>query len=193
MDTKTDVAKPVQVMDIQPPKPAQTMVGDTVVEEVVEMPTTDVASSVTSQPTAVESEPVAEIATEETAPEAAPAPEPVFAEETQPAQAELTESAPLVAKPAAKAPSHRGPVVPIVVALVVAIGLAVTTVMVYSDQKESPAVKDSSKTPVTAQSGPTAKTTDIDDTNKAIDDNLSTVDDTKDFDDNSLSDTTLGL
>ena len=163
---------PTPVMDIQPaPKPPEQPSAP-----VAETPAAEAIVPETAVPQAVE-------APSPTAPPAAPAPDPA------PVTDEAAPAEPLAAKPIAN--HHTVPIGAILVAVFVAIALGVVSVIAYqSSNKQSetkaPAQQSTTQTPAVTGS-------DVDATSKAVDDSLGQVDETTEFDTNSLSDTVLDL
>jgi cell wall-associated NlpC family hydrolase len=110
----------------------------------------------------------------------------------------INESAPvetpaLSAKAPAKQPSHKKSYLAVMCAVLVSGAFAVLAVMMYvsGETKETPAT-DSNQQVIVSQPEK-ATTSDIDSADKAIDDSMSALDDTTDYGDNAVSDTTLGL
>lgn len=164
----TEQPKPTPVMDIQPPQPVSQSPDTTVDTPVAEAPAETEATTDTEQ-----------------TPESVDAPVPATTEPEAP-QA-------LVATPST-ANHHKIPVVPIIVAIVIAIALAVAAVLAYTKQQDKDqAASPTAQTTKTETTTTAAPTQDIDDTTKAVDGELNKVDDAKDFDSNSLSDSSLTL
>lgn len=86
------------------------------------------------------------------------------------------------------------PVVAIVVALIIALGLAGLTVFAYMKNKNSvkPEYDATTQQPTVAKTTP-ATTSDVDATTKEVDTTLQEIDNAEDFADASLTDATLGL
>lgn len=127
--------------------------------------------------------------------------QPVPAPEQQPdapaAASEATPVAdptPVLAAIVPKHKSHRTPVLAIVCAVLIAGVFATIAVMVYLSNPNAEQANDVSQQPTsgTVQQN-TATTDDVAETEKAIDESLSGVDDAADYDESSVSDTTLGL
>ncbi len=137
-------------------------------------------------------------------PVSAPTPAaPPVPEEPAPASAQSTETAaagetPAQATPAlaAVASAHkprRMPMIAIVCAVLFTGIFAAVAVVAYMS-KSNVKTTDSSQQPATnATSEPPATAADVTDTDKAIDDSMSSVDDAADYNDAGVSDTTLGL
>ncbi len=178
-----NTTKPGQVMDIQPTPAASSVIT----------PTTAIASPELVVPAApVEEQPVAQT-------EVAPAPttdaptEPVVAPDDA-TSSHNEQSSEVPAPLAAQAsPAHKKPILPVIIAVLIAAALIGVAVFAYMQQNKKPAASTGGNS--TGQTEAPAKATgaDVDSTNKAIDDNLGTTNDAADFDDNTLSDTTLGL
>ncbi len=178
--------RPIPVMDIQPPQapvPASPLTPATVSNDAVtEEPDNAVVEAPAQQQDVPVNEPV-----EDVTPTAAP-------DAQIPATAEPAEATQLVAVPGAAAhKQHKAPLVPIIIALIVAIALAVVAVLLYLGQDKTTTNKGTANTSQNQSTTTPATTEAIDETSKAVDDSLSGVDDTKDFDDASLSDSTLAL
>lgn len=89
--------------------------------------------------------------------------------------------------------THKAPIGAIISAVLIAVLLAVVSVVAYMrTQDKKPAATSSNST--TATKAPeTVTATDVDAASSDIDSNLSQVDDTADFNSDSLSDSALGL
>jgi hypothetical protein len=95
---------------------------------------------------------------------------------------------------AAHATKKHSPVVPIVVAGIIALALIAVTVFAFLKTKETTTPDGDDHTSPTHQETSSAATTqDIDDANKEIDQTLTAVDEAKDFPEADLSDQSLGL
>lgn len=183
-----DVTPPHSVMDVTPP-PADPVIGEAAAAAPPETP-----------PLTSAEEPV--LATEpENSIEATPAEVPAEAPVSVPATAEQPLITPTGADPApaaAKAKkSGKGLVIiiAVVLALVVA-GIAVAFYLKSKDDKKTTAAKTNQSQSVVKPVATAAKTitsSDIDAASKNVDTSLSGVDDSKDFNADSLSDKSLGL
>jgi len=89
------------------------------------------------------------------------------------------------------APKKKGGMV-IVIAIIIFLMLAVAAYFVYTSGNDSSKASQSKQPASTAQVSQ-AKTSDVDQTNQALDKDLSSVDDNKDFTSTDLSDASLGL
>lgn len=110
-----------------------------------------------------------------------------------PVTTEPSEPTPLIASTSVSgAAQHKAPVGAIVIAVLVALALAAVAVVTYmnNDKKEA---STSTNAPATSQQTQEVAPSDVDTTNKEIDENLNKADDATDFSDDSLSDTTLNL
>jgi hypothetical protein len=213
-ETKPTVTPPSTrpVMDIQPPKPPTQV---SVVDKSDDVPTSapEVSSSVTESVTAPAPVATADDSSSSTSEEMAPAPvattppapveevkapevaaatEPTVSNDLQPATTEAKPAENPMAippKPAHQAHVPRGT---IIVAIVVALLLAGTSIFAYLKTKDDTTTSNNNKT---SQKATPAKvtTSDVSQTSQQIDDTLKTVDDTKDFEANDLGDTALGL
>ena len=100
---------------------------------------------------------------------------------------------PVLAAKASSQPSHKKSYLAVFCAVVVAGAFAVVAVMVYlsgdTNQTATPAPAGQSTTTQSEK----ATTTDVESTDKAIDDSMSALDDTADYGDNAVSDSSLGL
>lgn len=99
------------------------------------------------------------------------------------------EAAPLAAE-APKPQGHKRPLVPIIVAVLIALSLSGVAVFAYLNQQKKTETKQTSQTTSPA---PSATSADVDETNQAIDTDLNSANDDADLDDNTLSDTNLNL
>lgn len=99
---------------------------------------------------------------------------------------------PVLAARPPKVPS-KTPYLAIFCAVIVAgVFTALAVIMYTSSDREQLANEESSQQPGTTQTD-TATPTDVDETDKAIDDSMSSLDDAADYGDSAVSDTTLGL
>lgn len=90
--------------------------------------------------------------------------------------------------------SHRAPIVAIICAVVIAGVFATVAVLAYMSNPNAGTNGDTSQQPASSTvQEDTATATDVTETEKAIDDSLSGVDDAADYNDAEVSDTTLGL
>lgn len=90
--------------------------------------------------------------------------------------------------------SHRAPILVIICAVVIAGVFATVAVLAYMSNPKSVTGGDTSQQPAgNAAQEDTANATDVTETEKAIDNSLSGVDDTADYNDAEVSDTELGL
>lgn len=173
--TETPNPQPRPVMDIQPP---QQSVPVTDVRPPQEAP---VASTL---PTSPSPEPVqpAPASTEES----------VVTSQTEVANEPATTQPPVPL--AAQPPTHKHSRLPLV-AIIVAVGLAgilgTFAVIAYNDSSKQPTTATTSETAPAVKE--TVSPTAVDETNAAVDSSLNSVDDAAEYNDNSLSDTTLGL
>lgn len=187
-------AQPKPVMDIQPPKPAATapVVSDEtelVVQSDAEAENTaaaepEIAPVVSEAPTQEDTATSSTEVVEETNPRVETEPK---TEETPPEQPALA----AVAKPHKRS---RTPILAVVIAVLVAGAFGVLAVLAYRNSQK-PATNTDTSQQSTAKEESTEKATpaDVDETIDEIDKALNDTDDEADFDDNSLSDTTLSL
>ncbi len=99
------------------------------------------------------------------------------------------------ATPPQKHAKSGAPMFAIVIAVIVALGLAGAVVFAYMKNKDNGDIKrdDSASSSQTVVEKPQASASDVDSTSKEIDSSLEKADDTKDFSTTELSDSTLGL
>lgn len=163
--TDTPNSQPRQVMDIQPPQPSGSAP--------FQPSPAPVQNSGPVDPAPVPTEPVA-----------APAANEAVHDNHVDAQ-----PAPLAAQP----PAHKHSRLPLL-AIIVAVGLAgvlgTFAVIAYKDSSKNPATTTSQTAPVAKETVAPAA---VDETNAAVDSSLNSVDDNAEYNDSSLSDTTLGL
>ncbi len=89
---------------------------------------------------------------------------------------------------------HTGaPIVAIVIAVVVAAGLAGLVIFSYIKARNSDAIKRTDSNSQTVVEKPQASVSDVDTTTEEVDKALEQADDSTDFSETQLSDTTLGL
>lgn len=109
-----------------------------------------------------------------------------------PATTEPSEPTPLIATTSASgaAQQHKAPIGAIVIAVLVAAALAAVAVWMYmnNDNNES-----TTPAPTTSQQTQEVAPSDVDETNKEIEESLNQADDASDFSDDGLSDSTLNL
>ena len=109
-----------------------------------------------------------------------------------PATSEPTESTPLIATTSASAAAqqHKAPIGAIVLAVLVAVALAAVAVWMYmnNDNKDT-----ATPAPTTSQQTQEVAPSDVDETNKELDESLNQANDATDFGDDGLSDSTLNL
>lgn len=186
------------VMDIQPPKPA---VGTTpslpdasaaASLDTLETPTNVTTSSsdnnVADQTNSVKEPPSP--ATVNTGSDEAAAAAPVTAS-AAPDQKTEPDNNPLAIPPHTQQHS-KGPGIAILVAIIVAVGLAALVVFTYSKDKNNTAGTNSNASPAPV-SKPLASPEDIDSTTQQLETGLKQVDESKDFSSDELSDKSLGL
>lgn len=168
-----------QVMDVQPPQSSAPSSG-------IATPAPVFAESAVPAP-------------DPTPTDTPPTPEPiappesdqaVVTEEAPVAPDQPSDQAPLVAHPAESEHHHKKPIVAVLVAVVVALGLAGVAIFAYQDLNKKKTADKAQTLPVTETETTPA---DVDDVTKEIDTNLNGTNDAADFDDNSLSDTNLNL
>jgi uncharacterized protein HemX len=183
------------VMDVQPPKPPVVPSAPSVVDSPATAPAVTPEADEPASPAPVVSEekvnsvaPTADtgVSNNEDVP-AAPAPSP--AEDTAPKAADAS---PMAIPPT---PVHhaRVPRGTIIVAIVVALLLAGTSVFAYLKTKDSTITSDQNKTQTQDTATPKVTTSDVNQTSQEIDDGLKTIDESKDFGTSDLTDSTLGL
>lgn len=128
------------------------------------------------------------------APEEPVVPAPAQSVETLPSSNETpAQTTPELAAVASDHKPHRMPVIAVVCAVIFTGIFAAVAAMAYmsesgtktNDTMQQPTTTSASESPATA--------TDVTDTDKAIDDSMSSVNDATDYDDAGVSDTTLGL
>jgi hypothetical protein len=156
-------------------------------QQPTQVPVMDIQST---QPVHEESIPVDQVPSETAvSPEPAPTLEPAAtAVEEAPAQA----TTPALAAVAVPHKSHRKPILAVLCAVIVAGVFSTLAIMSFmSNDAKQPAA--TSRQPNNTVQTDAASTTDVDETDKAIDSSLSSIDDTADYGDASVSDTTLGL
>ncbi len=171
---ENNTPKPNQVMDIQPPKqPEQVPQSDAQVSQPVSVQSVEEVNAPPTEVNEVQEAPRDQDV--ETSNEAAVPEAPVLAAVAQPKQ------------------KHRTPILAVVCAVVVAgtfAALAVYAFLGSQEPRDTTTAPQASQQPAAASK---ATTDDVDSTNAAIDDSLKTIDDTADYNDNAVSDTTLGL
>lgn len=177
---QTTVVPPVKpVMDVQPPVTPSAPATDSpapIPAAAVVTPTEPVQASTPAPPP---------ITPQELTPAVAPPDSP------SPAGVEPDHPEPLVAEPTVdNIHHHKLPVVAIVIATVVALGLGTVAFLAYNNSKEEGTLNNSQ---TTQEGTPAVTTTDVDSTNKDIDDNINQLDENADFNESELSDDSLGL
>lgn len=180
----TNEVKPTSapVMDVQPPRPAQDVVDPAVSSEdsTPASPVTDDMPSIADETgLGVEPQQDASVPVAPPAPEA-PAP---------------TDNKPNLSMP--ELPAHakkKSPMLAILIVIVLALGLAGGAVYLYMKTKDSTKNTQTTNTTNTSNATETPITqADVDNTVKEVDDAVNSLDDTKDLNENDLSDATLGL
>lgn len=186
-----------QVMDIATPKSVNVIDGNAPVEAPAEtQPNGSVIepqknADVTSDPIMADEAP-AEPSSAETAPsadEAAPAGTPEAPNTDAPAP-ETSHDNPMAIPPTPV--RHHTPVLAIIVATIVALGLAGAVVFMYLKNKDTDGTETQTSQTAVVQK-PAVSAADVDNTSTDIDKNLTTIDETKDFVPTDLSDASLGL
>jgi hypothetical protein len=162
-------SSPTPVMDVQPPQP----VTPSVITESTAQDVIDQGPQTMAEP------PVSTV--EETTPE-----QPETA--VQPPQ----DAAPALAAMAPPVPSKRRnlPIMVLAITVFVTAGIGIFAYLAFSKTATAPA-SNPSTSPVATQ--PTATTADVDGTSQSLDESLQSANDTSDFNEGDLSDTTLGL
>lgn len=164
-------ARPAQFMDVQPP--SQTSVSE---QSVVEAP--DVATESTTATDSL----------------AGPSQE---LSPGQSAAASDTEKAPVLAASAHHERTHKTPILAIMCAVIIAGVLAGVAVVSFTSSQHQDSNKDAgltqSQSTEQKQQSNSASAADVDKASASIDEQLTSLDDTSDYSDSPVSDTTLGL